>query len=405
MDDNPKLLRRLNLPMVVFFGMGNILGAGIYVLVGKVAGEAGYNTPLAFLLASVIAGVTALTYSELAARWPESAGVAVYLFKGFNQVWLSTLIGGVIALAGMVSAAAIAHGFVSYFQLFVDLPKELLIISLFLILGGLAIWGITESVSVAALFTLLEIFGLILIIWVASRNIEVDQVQWRQFFTLSETAGFKGIFIGAFLAFYAYVGFEDMVNVAEEVKDPVRNMPRAIILCLIFSNLLYLAVAFVAIIVVPLPELAAGEAPLATVYETATQQKPVIISFIGTFAVINGALIQIIMASRIIYGMANKGWLPHHLARVNSRTNTPIRSTLVVVVTITMLAILFPIVTLAGATSFLLLIVFSLVNLALIFIKRKQPNPPGVITYPIWVPYLGFICSAGFLASQFFFAF
>lgn len=405
-----QLSRTLSFPLVIFFGMGNILGAGIYVLVGKVAESAGYNAPLAFLLASVIVSVTVFSYAELSARYPESAGEAVFLYKGFNWAWLSTLVGGVIAVAGIFSAAAIAHGFAGYVQIFFNVPKELLILALFFTLGGLAIWGVAESVGVAALFTLLEIGGLLLILWVSrdyvmtsglfSSDISSTESVWVKMISVTSFDAMKGIYVGAFLAFYAYIGFEDMVNIAEEVKEPSRNMPRAIILCLAFSSLLYLAISVVSLLVVPLSELVSGETPLAKVYETATNKKPVFISIIAIFAVVNGALIQLIMASRVIYGMANHGWVPKFFSRISSKTKTPIRATVLVSLAMAFSALLLPIVTLAEFTSFLLLVVFSLVNLALIQIKRKDPCPQGVKVYPVWVPYLGFIVSSVFLMGQ-----
>lgn len=402
MSHQASLQRSLSLPLVIFFGMGNILGAGIYVLVGKVAGEAGLNAPLAFMLASIIAGITAFSYAELSARYPESAGEAVYLFKGFNKAWLATLIGGIIAVAGMVSAAAIAHGFAGYFQIFFDVPKEAIIVVLFIVLAAITIWGISQSVFIASVFTSLEIIGLLLILWVSKDLISLEDPRWSQIFTITDFGKMQGIFIGGFLAFYAYIGFEDMVNVAEEVKDPTKNMPRAILICLLLSGILYIAVAVTSVLVVPLPELINADAPLAKVYETATNKKPVFISIIALFAVVNGALIQIIMASRVIYGMANNGWIPQYFAQVNARTNTPIRATIMVACTIVIFALLFPIVTLAEFTSFLLLIVFSLVNLALIKIKHKSPQPEGITVYPIWIPYLGFITSFSFLVGQLF---
>ena len=396
------LKRSLSLWLITFYGLGNILGAGIYVLVGKVAGEAGYFAPLAFLLASVIAGISAFTYSELSARYPVSAGEAVYIQEGFGLQKLSLLVGLMITLAGIVSAAAIAHGFAGYMQVFYDWPRWLVITLLMMALGSLAAWGINQSVRMAALFTLAEIAGLLLVIFVGVDELPTLANLSEQM-SLSNKQGvgldfsLLGLFSGAFLAFYAYIGFEDMVNIAEEVKDPQRNLPRAIMICVIVSTLLYSAVTLVSISVLTPAELAKSDAPLAAVYARATGEAPVVISMIGIFAVINGALIQLIMSSRLLYGMASRGWLPEVLSKINPVTRTPIHSTVVTVVLMLFFALVFQIVALAEITSYLVLIVFAMVNLALIKIKQNKVVPDGVIVFPVWLPVLGFITAGSFL--------
>ncbi len=399
-NHNNKLKRSLSLPMITFYGLGNILGAGIYVLIGKVAGEAGYFAPLAFLIASVIAALSAFTYAELSARYPVSAGVAVFIYEGFNIQQLSVLVGVLITLAGIVSAAALAHGFAGYVQVFVDMPSWLIILLILSLLGTLAIWGISESVAVASVFTLLEIAGLVMIIVVgADRLPEITTIIQHQQASMG-VIPWVGIFSASFLAFYAYIGFEDMVNVAEEVKDPQRNMPRAILLCVVISSILYAAVTIVAILVIPPEQLSQSHAPLADVYVAATGRTPVVISFIGIFAVINGSLIQIIMASRLVYGMARKRWLPGVLSRVHGRTQTPINSTLLVVSLVLFFALVLNLVALAELTSYLVLVVFSLVNLSLIRIKDNHVHPEGVRVYSKWLPVAGFISAFSFLLIE-----
>ena len=404
-DNKPSLKRNLTLTLITFYGLGNILGAGIYALIGKVAGEAGYFAPFSFLLAAIIASISALSYAELSARYPVSAGESVYLYEGFGLRWLSLVVGLLIVAAGVMSSAAIVHGFVGYFKVltvgyfpdFQSVPAELIIFTLLLTLAGLAIWGIKQSVAVASFLTLLEIAGLSLVIWVGVDHVPLMAESVK---TITETNhGFSliGIFAGAFLAFYAYLGFEDMVNVAEEVKDPQKNMPRAIFLAVIISTLLYAGVAIISVLIVEPQQLAQSEAPLAMVYSTATGNAPVVISMIGIFAVINGALIQLIMASRLLYGMANRGWLPRWFSEIFPATHTPVNSTLVVALLILFFSLLLPMVTLAEMTSFLILIVFALVNLALIKIKQKRPHPEGVRVFSLWVPKLGFITALVFL--------
>ncbi|MDH5473119.1 MAG: amino acid permease [Gammaproteobacteria bacterium] len=404
-NNNNALKRSLTLPLITFYGLGNILGAGIYVLVGKVAGDAGYFAPLSFFVASIIAAISALTYAELSARYPVSAGEAVYLYEGFGLRWLSLVVGLLIVSAGMVSAAAIAHGFAGYFKVlmvsffpaFQAVPSAAIIAVLIVVLGILAIWGISQSVRVASFLTLLEITGLGLVIWVGLDNMPLLDQSFQAIPESGYGFSFVGVFAGAFLAFYAYLGFEDMVNIAEEVKNPQYNMPRAIMLAVIISTLLYSGVSIVSVLLVEPGQLAQSAAPLADVYTSATGRAPVVISLIGMFAVINGALIQMIMASRLLYGMGSRGWLPRWIARIHPPTRTPVNSTLVVMSLIMLSAISLPLVTLAELCSFLILIVFALINLALIKIKHKQPQPEGVRVFPVWIPKLGFGITVTFL--------
>jgi len=400
MNNKNKLKRSLSLPMISFFGLGNIMGAGIYVLVGKVAGEAGYFAPLAFFVASVVAAISAVTYAELSARYPVSAGEAIYLHEGLNIRVLTIGVGLLIATAGMVSTSALAHGFAGYLSVFVDLPNWLILVSIILILGMLAMWGIGVSVMVAAIFTVIELMGLLIIVVLGGDYIADTDLQLsNDAFSLS-TISWAGVFSAAFLAFYAYLGFEDMVNVAEEVKEPEKNMPRAILIAVVVSTLLYAAVSSVAVMVIEPQQLAMSNAPLADVYQKITNQKPVLLSAIGLFAVINGALIQIIMASRLLYGMSKNAWLPKFLSDVNAKTNTPIASTIVVVSIVLVLSLLFHLVTLAQITSYIVLSVFALVNLSLIKIKEKDPQPENVRVYSKWIPVMGLLTTLLFIMIE-----
>jgi amino acid transporter len=217
----------------------------------------------------------------------------------------------------------------------------------------------------------------------------------------ADATAWHAVLLGAFLAFYAFIGFEDMVNVAEEAKDPVRDMPRAILLATVAATLLYVLVAFIAVLSLPPAELAASEAPLALLYARATGDPAVLISLIGIFAVVNGALIQIIMAARVLYGMSREGWIPAALGRVHRRTRTPLIATAAVAASVLVLALTIPLVELARATSFVILLVFVLVNLSLLRLKlRKVAPPPSAWRCPIWVPAAGAVVSLVLLAAQ-----
>lgn len=393
----PQLRRVLSLPLITFYGLGTILGAGIYVLVGKISGIAGLYAPIAFLIAAAVAALSGFSYAELSSRYPHAGGEAIYIQQGLGIRALSTLVGLLVAAAGLVSAATIAHGFVGYLAVFVELPAPLVIVAVVLALGGLAIWGILESAWAAAIATIVEIAGLVLVIAVAAPSLETLPVRWPELLPPADAGVWSGIMLGAFLAFYAFIGFEDMANVAEEVRDPTRNLPRAILLALALATALYLLVTLVAVLSLPPEQLAASAAPLALIFETATGHPPTLIAVIGLFAVINGALIQIIMAARMLYGMGKAGWIPGVFALVGMHTGTPVVATVAAAAGVLLFALALPLAALAKVTSAMVLVVFALVNLALIRIKRRDPAPPGVRVYAGWIPWGGLFLSLALL--------
>jgi amino acid transporter len=250
------------------------------------------------------------------------------------------------------------------------------------------------------LLTLVEAGGLIWVFWVGADSLVQLPEQLRALASGLETMPWAGILFGAFLAFYAYTGFEDMVTLAEEVRTPERTLPQAILLALLASTVLYAGVTLVAILTVVPATLGASDSPLADVFAAATGEAPTLIALIAMAAVINGALIQIVMPSRMLYGMSRRGWLPAWLGRVHPRTGTPLCAVLLAGGVMLTLALLLPIVHLAAATSLLLLLVFSLVNAALLRIKLRQPAPVGVRVWPLFVPVLGLATALLMLVSQ-----
>ena len=397
-DRNPRLRRTLGLPLVTLYGLGNILGAGIYVLVGKVAGFAGSSTTLAFIIAMVTAAVTALSYMELAGRYPVSASVSVYLHQAFGKRWLSTTIGLTMVGGGVASAAALSQGFAGYLNSFISVPTIVSSVGLLAVLGAIAIKGIGESAKMAALLTGLEVLGLVLVIWfgrTAFTHIDVGGLV-----ALDPAVGIGGLFAGAFLAFYAFIGFEDMVNVSEEVKNPSRTMPLAILLALLVSTALYLLVVVVSTTLVSPSDLAESEAPLTLVIERSGASQGVLLSTIGMIAAMNGVIVQIIMCSRILYGLATEGWIHSRFARVHRAYQTPVTATLVVLAAMIAGTVLLPLVSLAQLTSLLVLIIFTLVNASLIAIKRRHRDHGGYIKVPTAVPYVGVALCLGTLVLQ-----
>lgn len=398
MADIP-LKRSLTLPLLTFYGIGTILGAGIYVLIGQVAGYAGLYTPLAFLLASVLAGLTAFSYAELATRYPRSAGEAIYVQESFHRPGLSLFVGMMIVGVGTISSATLVHGLLGYLAHFVDWPASLVMVLCVLLLGAIVIWGIGESVLIASVMTLFEMLGLVMVIWVARNGFGELAGQWPQLLPGADPVAWSGILLGAFVAFYAFIGFEDMVNVAEEVKQPQKTLPRGIILALVVTAAFYFVVALLSVLVVRPGVLAQQAAPLAYIYEHMTGREPWLISLIGVASIVNGILIQIVMASRILYGMSRSHWLPAWLGKVHPRTRTPVIATVIVMVVILGFALWLPILSLARLTSFVSLCIFSLINLSLLRIKHHNGSSPG-FSVPLWVPVCGFFFSLAFLIFQ-----
>lgn len=400
MSAKPKLKRSLGLSLVTLYGLGNILGAGIYVLVGKVAGFAGTSTVLAFMIAMITAGFTAFSYMELAGRYPVSASVSVYLHKAFGRRWLSVLIGLAMVLGGIASAAALSQGFAGYLNSFINIPPAIASVGLICVLGLIAIKGIGESAKTAAVFTAVEITGLLLVIWFGKSAF--GSIDAANLLTIDPAVGVSGLIAGAFLAFYAFIGFEDMVNVAEEAKNPRRTMPLAVLLSLIISTVLYLLVVIVAVTLVNPADLAASKAPLTLVFENSGASNVQILSFIGMVAAINGVIVQIIMGSRILYGLARQGWLYDKLADVHQEHKTPATATIVIITAMIISALVLPLVSLAQLTSLLVLSIFAIVNVALVKIKRRQPKHQGYISVPAPVPYTGATLCLGMIGYQIF---
>ena len=394
------LKRSLSLPVISFYGIGTIVGAGIYVLVGKVGAVAGLFLPYAFLLAGVIAGFTALSYAELSSRFPLSAGSAAYIHQAWNRRWLAQLVAVLVAITGIVSAATIANGFVGYLDIFIQIPDYVAISLLVTALTLIALWGINESALAVTIVTLIEVGGLLLVIYVSRKAPAV--AEWNQIFAVPDRQGWMGVAVGSFLAFYAFIGFEDMVNVAEEVKNPRKSLPRAILIAIMVSTILYIAIAALAVRTLPIGQLAQSEAPLASMVINAGYS-PGFMGIISLFAVVNGALVQIIMASRLLYGMAKKEMAPQVFARINARTLTPVAATLLIGTIILVFALWLPLTVLAKITSFIMLLIFSLVNISLVAIKLSgREADAGAISYPLWVPAVGFLLCLALIVAQLF---
>jgi amino acid transporter len=299
---------------------------------------------------------------------------------------------------GVVSAATLATAIAGFLQDLVRFPETMGICLVVIGMGAVAAWGILESVVFAIVITVIEIGGLIFVLFVAGGHfLEIPQ-RLDELIPPVSFLAWKGIFLGGFLAFYSFIGFEDMVNVAEEVKNPQRNLPIAILLSVLLTTVLYLLVTLAVMMTIPIDELAMSSTPLADAVFTAGPVAVKTMGVVSVLAGVNGALVQIIMAARVAFGMSNTGMGPAWFAVVNEKTRTPLRATGVMTGIVLILALWFPLVTLAKATSTIILAIFTLVNLSLLVIKKREPRPPaGVPNYPILLPILGLVTSLGFL--------
>ncbi len=392
------LRRRLGLPLLVLYGTGITVGAGIYVLIGEVAGHAGSLAPWSFVLAATVMALTVASYAELSTRFPVSAGEAAYVMAAFRSRSFATGIGLLSIAIGVVSSAAVALGSVGYIQQFVALPEYLIVLAVLALLGGVAAWGILESVLLASVFTLIEIGGLLIVI-VAAVHGEVPFVAAITTLPPLNATALSGIAFGGLLAFFAFIGFEDLANIVEEARVPHRDIPRAMVLTLVISTVLYVLIAAIAVSAVSIERLSSSAAPLSLVFREVAGVSPATISAIAIVATLNTILAQMTMAARVIYGLAREGSLPSVLAQVHPRTRTPLAATALVTIAIVPLALLVPLTPLAEITSLATLAVFAAVNLALLALRyRGVESRVSHVTVPVWVPAIGFAACAAMIA-------
>ncbi len=394
----PALRRVLGTPLLIFYGLGVIIGAGIYVLVGTVIGAAGTAAPWAFVLAGALAGLTGLSYAELAVRFPEAAGAAAYVKEAFGSDRLSQLTGLAVAAVVVVSTASIARGSIGYVQVFLPLPGAAIAGGVVLLFTAVACLGVRESVGMAAVMTAIEVGGLVLVLaagWqlLGGAPVRLDEL------VPAAPAAWAALVSGAFLAFFAFIGFENLANMAEEARDPERSLPRAILASLGISAVLYAAVTAVAILAVPAAELAASAAPLLLMARHAAWFSPEVFSAIAIVAVANGVLIEIVMLGRLLYGMARRGLLPRALAAVASRQRTPVRATILGGAVIFVLTVTLPFVSLVVVSSTITLLVFAVVNVALWRLQTLRPRSSG-FRVPRAIPPIAAVANVALAAAQ-----
>ncbi|HNT72773.1 MAG: putative fructoselysine transporter [Methanosaeta sp. PtaB.Bin087] len=383
-SDRTGLKRDLGLFEVTLSGVGIILGAGIYALIGKAAELAGNSVWIAFALAALIAVFTGLSYAELSSIFPRASAEYEYTNRAFGKR-LAFVIGWLIIFSGVIGASTVALGFGGYFEALTGasaLPSAVLLI---LALSIILLWGIKISAWFAIVFTLIETVGLLIVICIGVPHLgSVDYLDMPN--------GLRGVFEAAALIFFAYMGFEEMVKLSEETRDPERNMPLALMAALAITILLYILVALSVVSVVPPEVLAASAAPFAEVAAEALGPEAfVVVSAIALFATANTVLLMLLAASRIAYGMAESASLPTVLGRVHPGRRTP----MVAIVAVMLLSIAFlfsgDIAFVASANDFILFATFVVINASLITLRRKEPELPRPFRVPFafgWVPVL-----------------
>ena len=400
--DATRLVRTLTLTHVVLYGIGVTVGAGIYVLIGAAAARAGMLAPVAFLIAALLMALSALSFAELASRMPVAASEAAYVQAGLRSSVLATVAGLLVIAIAVISAAAISIGSAGYLRVFLPLPGSVVVALVVLAMGAIAAWGIKESVVFAGIMTAIEVGGLLLVI-IAGLVTEPGVVTRlpEAIPPIGDASVWFGISSAGLLAVFAFIGFEGIVNVAEEVRDARRTVPRAIFITLGVTTVLYMAVIWVALVTVGPADLGTAEAPLALVFAQTTGASPLVMSAIAVIATLNGIIVQIIMASRVCYGLADRGKLPAWLAIVHPATRTPIVATALATGLVLLLALAVPLEGLADATSRIALVMFALVNLSLAVLRWRETEPPeGVFRAPAWAPWAGLVATVGFLIAD-----
>jgi basic amino acid/polyamine antiporter, APA family len=396
------LKRVISRNMLLLFVVGDMLGAGIYALVGEVGGRVGGAIWVSFLLAAVLAAFTAGAYAELVTKYPQAAGAALYANKAFRRPFVTFLVAFAVMLSGITSASTLARAFGGdYLGEFVDVPTVLVAMAFMVVVAAINYRGIGESVRINIGLTAIEVGGLALIIVIALAALLAGDAEPSRAveFTHDEAVPLA-VLGGAGLAFYALIGFEDSVNVAEEAKDPQRDYPRALYGGLFVAGCIYLIVSALASMVVPTDTLSGSDGPLLEVVQVgplAVNTK--IFAAIALVAVSNTALINMIMASRIVYGMARQGIVPSALGRVDGARGTPIVAIVFTTLVAFALIVTGDLSTLADMTVLLLLLVFAVVNVA-VLVLRRDPVDHDHFHVPTWVPAAGVVISLAVMTTK-----
>jgi basic amino acid/polyamine antiporter, APA family len=404
---HPDLKRGIGPYLLLFFVLGDIVGAGIYALVGEVGALTGGAIWSAFLFAFVLAVFTAASYAELVTKYPRAGGSATYVNNAFRSPFVSFMVAFAVATSSITSACVLTLAFSGdYLSQFVGIPTLVAAVIFLIVVALINFYGISESVRINVVLTSVEIFGLLLIVLIGITALGSGTADPGRAFEFKEGGSvLTALLAGAVLAFYALIGFDDSVNVAEEVRQPNRIYPRAIFGGLLIAGVVYLLVTITAAMVVPISDLAASDGPLLEVVERGTLPIPTkLFAAIALLAVSNGALINLIMASRVVYGMGDQAVLPTVFARVHSGRRTPwvailFTALIALVLLLTVGTNPDALDTLASTTVVLLLLAFVMVNVSVLALRRDRVDHEHFRT-PSVFPILGIVVSLALLGYQ-----
>jgi len=384
-----ELKRHIGLFQLTMYGVGLTLGAGIYVLIGEATGFAGNSVWISFLLGTIVAMFAGLSYAELTALFPKAAAEYTFVKHAFKNNFLAFIIGWLTAITSMITAATVSLGFGGYLAQFVNLP---ITISAILLIVGLSVVnfiGIKESAWANTIFAIITAGGLVLIIFLGMTYETTEPIDY---FEMP-----NGTILAFVLIFFAFIGFEDMANVAEEVKKPKKTLPRAIVLTVIITGIIYLLVSLSVVRVVNWEELGQSAAPLAAVAERSLGiGGSITLSAIALFATASTVLITLVAGSRILYGMAKSKSLPLSLCKIHSKTKTPWIAVIGILITSMAFALIGDIVIVANITVFAVVITFATINLSVIVLRYTEPKlersfrvPVNIGRFPL-LPLFGF---------------
>lgn len=396
----PGLRRAVTTTGLFLFILGDVLGAGVYVLAGEIAGIAGGAVWVPLVVALALALLTAGSYAELATKYPKAGGSSHYTKRAFGP-FVGFLVGFCMLSAGIVSVGALALGFAGdYLAEFVSVPTAVVVVVFLGLLAALNARGISESMGVNRVATIVEVSGLLMVIVLGAVVVARGDADLSRLTELGtpDNGPVAAVFAGSVLAFYSYVGFETSVNIAEETKDPARSYPRALFGALVVAGVIYALVGVAASAVVPTADLAESSGPLLQVVAVAGLVPPVVFSLIALVAVANGALLTGIMSSRLAYGMARDGLLPSWLGRLLPRRRTPWVAIIVTTGLSLALALTGTLEILASTMVLLLLVVFVAVNAAVLVLRRDTVQGRH-FRVPAFLPVAGLVSCVG-LATQ-----
>lgn len=401
-DEKGGLKRNISGRMLYLFILGDVLGAGIYALVGQIAGQVGGVTWAPMIVALLLALLTAASYAELVTKYPQAGGSAVFAERAYRVPLVSFLVGFCMVAAGVVSAAGLALAFAGdYLATFIDIPPVLGAVIFLAAVGLLNARGIKESVRANLVMTMIETTGLVLVVVAVAVLLGGGGGDLGRAVRFEEgSSPVVAVFGAALLAYYSFVGFETSANVAEEVTDPARVYPRALFGALATAGVLYVLVGTAASIAVPSDELASSTGPLLTVISASGVGIPAwLFSLIALVAVANGALLTLIMSSRMAYGMSNRGLLPGVFSRLLPNRGTPWVAIVVTVGIAMALTLTGSIATLAQTVVLLLLLVFLSTNIAVLVLRRDRVEHRH---FRVWsfLPVLGALSCVALLTQQ-----